>query len=54
MSMATGSMDQTKVNERFSISWDLSTWSARERLLESLLTEIDSLLWANPELVQLL
>ena len=54
MSMATESMDQTKVNERFSISWDLSTWSARERLLESLLTEIDSLDWANPELVQLL
>ena len=54
MSMATVSMDQTKAAERFSIPWDLSAWSARERLLESLLTEIDSLDWANPELLQLL
>lgn len=54
MSMATESMDQTKAAGRFSVPWDLSTWSARERLLEVLLTEIDSLDWTNPELVQLL
>ena len=54
MSMVTESMDQTKAAGRFSLPWDLSTWSARERLLEALLTEIDSLDWGNPELVQLL
>ena len=54
MSMVTESMDQTKAAGRFSLPWDLSTWSARERLLEALLTEIDSLDWANPELLQLL
>ena len=54
MSMATESMDQTKAAGRFSVPWDLSIWSARERLLEVLLTEIDSLDWANPELAQLL
>jgi Transposase domain (DUF772) len=54
MSMATESIEQHNTAERFSIPWDLSTWSARERLLEELLGEIDSLDWANPELVQLL
>ena len=54
MSMVTESMDPTKAAERFSVPWDLSTWSERERLLEVLLAEIDSLDWANPELQQLL
>ena len=54
MSMVTESMDPTKAAERFSIPWDLSAWSERERLLEALLNEIDSLDWANPELLQLL
>jgi len=52
--MATESINDTNGSARFSVPWDLSTWSARERLLEILLAEIDSLDWANPELLQLL
>jgi hypothetical protein len=57
--MASNTVNNTRMEppertDRLEIPWDLSEWMDRKRLLQSLVEDIDTLDWSNPELIEFL